>query len=122
MLLIQPTHIGLDIAEQIIEELQPQTSIRITNELLETINILLNKSIGLENAGLYRIATKILTLIPFERKLFERIAKNNDKEHIDIYLIHLIGNGKYCYCKPLQKRRVSAIRKSSIIQCSKISC
>lgn len=121
MLLIQPTHIGLDIAEQIMQELQPETSTRITDELLGTINALLNQSIGLEDAGLYRIANRILTLLPFDKELYDRIAKNNAQENIDIYLIHLIGHGKYCYCKPLHQRNASKLHHLSIMSCAKIT-
>lgn len=120
MLQVQPTHIGLDIAGQIMEELQPDTPILITKELLEVINSLLNKSIGLGDAGLYRISNKILTLIPFKKSIFDRIVKNNAHQNIDIYLIHLIGNGKHCYCKPFNNRKITQILTSGIIECSKI--
>lgn len=121
MIHVQPTHIGLDIAGQIMEELQPDTPVLITNELLETINALINKSIGLGNAGLYRISNRILTLIPFKKSIFDRIVKNKAHENIDIYLIHLIGSGKHCYCKPFKNRTVSQILAPGIIECSKIN-
>ena len=63
---IKPTHIGLDIALNIIQALQPESSVSITREFLEIINAILNKSIGLQEADLYRIEDKILTLIPFK--------------------------------------------------------
>lgn len=97
---IRPTHIGLDIALNIMQELQPATSVRITKEFLEIINIILNKSIGLGNALLYHIADKILTLIPFKIEFLERIFRYDIQDNINIYLIHIFDDN-LCYYTPL---------------------
>lgn len=120
MIQLQPTHIGLDIAEQIMKELQPDTPIIISHEFLELINAILNESIGLKHAGLYRIANRILTLIPFKKEIFERIIKNQADDSIDIYLVHLICDGKHCYCRHFRKKCSSQIPHSHIMEYSKI--
>lgn len=101
MLKIRPTHIGLDIALNIMQELQPATSVRITKEFLEIINVILNKSIGLGCGDLYRIADRILTLIPFKIEFLERIFRYNIHNNIDMYLIHIFLNDQLCYYAPL---------------------
>lgn len=102
---LKPTHIGLDIAKRIVEDLQPETQLPIQGELLELINEVLNESIGLDHAGLYRVANHVLTFIPFKEELFKRIISNynqmsHNKEELDIYLVHLIKGSHYCYCIP----------------------
>lgn len=101
MFTVKPTHIGLDIAFKIMQELQPETPVHITRELLETINIILNKSIGLNEANLYRIANQILTLIPFKAVFLDRIFHNKIQFNLNIYLIHLLENQNFCYYTPL---------------------
>lgn len=118
---VNPTHIGLDIALNIIQELQPQTSVRITREFLEIINAILNKSIGLQNADLYRIADRILTLIPFKGIFLERIFRNKIQDSLDIYLIHLFANDNLCYCAPLITMQQLASASLIKIKCEKIT-
>lgn len=116
MLQVEPTHIGLDIAGIIIEELQPETPIQITNELLGIINQILNKSIGLGHAAIYQISNRILTLIPFKEVIIERIYKNKIVKNMNIYLIHLIDK-THCYCVPLEKIIVKGTWNSRIMEC-----
>ncbi len=100
-MLIKPTHIGIDIALKIIQELQPDTPIHITQEFLEIINAILNQSLGLGEANLYRIADRILTLIPFKAIFLERIFRNKIQNNLSIYLIQIIDNKNLCFYTPL---------------------
>lgn len=121
MIQVQPTHIGLNIALKIIQELQPETPVHITNELLEIINAILNRSIGLGNADLYRLSDRILTLIPFKKKFLERIIKTKVYENMDIYLIYLLNGTNSCYCIPLKKEMSFLSRSLNIIECFKLT-
>lgn len=98
---LKPTHIGLDIALKIIQELQPETPVHISKELLETINVILIKSIGLGEANIYRIANQVLTLIPFKAIFLDRILHNKIQLHLNIYVIHLNETNNHCYYIPL---------------------
>lgn len=100
-MLIKPTHIGIDIALKIIQELQPDTPIRITQEFLEVINVILNKSLGLGDGTLYRIANRILTLIPFNSIFLERIFRHHIQNNLNMYLIQILDNKGLCFYKPL---------------------
>lgn len=111
---IRPTHIGLDIALNIIQTLQPETTVCITREFLQILNVILNKSIGLGDADLYHIADKILTLIPYKIEFLERIFRYNIQNNLDIYLIQVFLNDELCYYTPLTT--MDALAHASLIK------